>query len=100
MIAAKDYKNVALKYAEDIVSGKEIAGAEVVLACQRFLDDLKRDDIELRMRDPNAVISIMEGFFVHQQGEDMNGEPLLGKPFILQPWQVFVPDHQSRRRPR
>ena len=90
MIKAKDYKSIALGYAEDIVSGKEVAGAEVVLACQRFLDDLKRDDIELRMRDPNAVISIMEGFFVHQQGEDMNGEPLLGKPFILQPWQVFV----------
>lgn len=89
MIKAKDYKADAVKWAEDVTSGKITAGAEVVLACERFLADLKRDDIELRMRDPNAVISIMEGFFVHQQGEDMQGNPLLGKPFLLQPWQIF-----------
>lgn len=87
---AKDYIWEAVKFAEDVISGEKIAGAEVVQACQRFLDDLKRDDLEMRPRDPNAVCSIIEGFFVHQQGEDMKGEPLLGKPFILQPWQVFV----------
>lgn len=87
---AKDYFKTAKQYANDVVSGKKIAGKEIVMACQRFLDDLKRTDIEMRKRDPNAVCSIIEGFFVHQQGEDMHGEPLLGKPFILQPWQVFA----------
>ena len=86
----KDYFKTAKQYANDVVSGKKIAGKEIVMACQRFLDDLKRDDLEFRPRDPNAVCSIIEGFFVHQQGEDMHGEPLLGKPFILQPWQVFA----------
>lgn len=86
---AKDYCGAAKQYALEVVSGKKIAGAEIVMACQRFLDDLKREDIELRSRDPNAVCSIMEGFFVHQQGEDMHGRPLLGTPFKLQPWQVF-----------
>lgn len=86
---AKDYIGTAKQYALDVVSGEKIAGAEVVLACQRFLDDLEREDIELRPRDPNTVLSIMEGFFVHQQGEDMNGKPLLGEPFLLQPWQIF-----------
>lgn len=86
----KDYFKTAVKFAEDVTSGKKIAGKEIVMACQRFLDDLKRTDIEMRKRDPNAVCSIIEGFFVHQQGEDMHGEPLLGKPFILQPWQVFA----------
>lgn len=89
MIQAKDYLEIAKQYAIEITSGNKIAGREIVQACQRFLDDLKRDDIELRPRDPNIVCSIMEGFFVHQQGEDMHGKPLLGKPFILQPWQVF-----------
>lgn len=89
MIKAKDYCGIAKDYAHDVVSGKKIAGEEIVMACQRFLNDLERDDIELRARDPNAVCSIMEGFFVHQQGEDMHGNPLLGKPFILQPWQIF-----------
>ena len=86
---AKDYTGTAKQYALDVVEGKKIAGAEVVLACQRFLDDLKRDDIELKPRDPNAVLSIMEGFFVHQQGEDIHGRPLLGQPFLLEPWQIF-----------
>lgn len=86
----KDYFKTAVEFAEDVTSGKKIAGKEIVMACQRFLDDLKRTDIEMRKRDPNAVCSIIEGFFVHQQGEDMHGEPLLGKPFILQPWQVFA----------
>lgn len=86
----KDYFKTAKQYANDVVSGKKIAGKEIVMACQRFLNDLKRDDIEFRPRNPNAVCSIIEGFFVHQQGEDMHGEPLLGKPFILQPWQIFV----------
>lgn len=27
---------------------------------------------------------------VHAQGEDIDGNPLLGMPFILQPWQVFI----------
>ena len=27
---------------------------------------------------------------VHSKGEDINGEPLLGKPFLLEPWQVFI----------
>ena len=85
----KDYFKTAKQYANDVVSGKKIAGKEIVMACQRFLNDLKRDDLEFRPRDPNAVCSIIEGFFVHQQGEDMHGEPLLGKPFILQPWQIF-----------
>lgn len=86
----RDYRGIAVQYAEAVVSGDKIAGAEVVMACRRFLDDLERKDIELRMRDPNAVIAIIEGFFVHQQGEDMQGRPLLGQPFILQPWQIFV----------
>ena len=86
---AKDYIKTAKRFANDVVNGKRVAGAEVVMACQRFLDDLEREDIELRSRDPNAVLSIMEGFFVHQQGEDMNGRPLLGQPFVLEPWQVF-----------
>lgn len=87
---AKDYIKIATQYAEDVASGKRIEGAEVVMACRRYLADLERDDIELRPRDPNAACAIMEGFFVNAQGEDMNGMPLLGTPFTLQPWEVFA----------
>lgn len=87
---AKDYIKIATEYAEEVASGKRIEGAEVVMACKRYLADLERDDIELRPRDPNAACAIMEGFFVNAQGEDMNGMPLLGTPFMLQPWEIFA----------
>lgn len=84
------YFDVALQYAEDVASGKKLAGNEVVLACKRFLDDMKREDIELRTRQPDLVISIIEKTMVHKQGEAIDGTPLLGKPFLLLPWQIFV----------
>lgn len=80
----------AVKYAEEVTSGKKVAGAEVVAACQRFLDDLKRDDLELRTRDPDIAIAIIETTLVHAQGEDMEGQPLLGRPFLLEPFQIFI----------
>ncbi len=86
----KSYKSVALKYARDVVNRKKIAGKQVVEACQRFLDDLKRDDLELRTHEPDAVIGLIEGLMIHKQGEDISGKPLAGTPLLLQPWQVFV----------
>lgn len=87
---AKDYVKIANEYADDVISGKLVAGAEIVLACKRYKADLERDDIELRPREPNAACSIMEGFFVHAQGEDMKGRPLMGEAFILQRWEIFA----------
>lgn len=86
----RTYKDIADGYAQSVVDGESIAGADVVAACQRYLDDLKRDDLELRTHDPDMVINIMQGTLVHAQGEDMEGHPLLGTPFLLQPWQIFV----------
>lgn len=86
----KTYKPIADEYATSVVSGEIIAGTEVVDACKRYLADLKRTDIEMRTHDPDLVINIMQGTLVHAQGEDMQGEPLLGRPFDLQPWQIFV----------
>ncbi len=84
------FKEVAVKYADDVVSGKIVAGKEIIAACERFQQDLGRDDLELRENDPDLAINIMQTTLVHAQGEDLDGRPLLGKPFILQPWQVFV----------
>ena len=90
MAKAKRFKDVCIDWAKDCVSGKNIVGKEVEQACQRFLDDLKRDDIELRTKDPDMCINIIQNTLVHQQGEDIQGEPLMGKPFLLEPWQIFV----------
>ena len=84
------YKDVAIAYANDVVSGKIIAGQDRINACQRFLNDLERDDLELRDLQPNSAISLIEAIFVHKQGETMSGESLMGKPFKLEPWQIFI----------
>lgn len=86
---AKQYKKIALKYAEDVVGGKIIQGKEVVLACKRFLDDINSKEFTLNTKEPDFVINVIEKIFVHSQGEDMDGHSLRGKPLLLQPWQIF-----------
>lgn len=87
---AKSYKQVTIQYAEEVVSGKKIAGKEIVMACQRFLDDLKRDEFELHTLEPDGVIGIIEKIMIHKQGEAMDGKSLTNKPLLLQPWQIFI----------
>lgn len=81
---------IAIRYAKDVIDGVKIAGEEIVAACRRFLDDLKREDLEYREEQPDACVSIIETFFVHRVGEALDGSPLLGKRFTLEPWQIFI----------
>ena len=87
---AKSFKKVADKFADDVISGKKVAGKEIILACERYKKDLQREDLELRTNDPDFCINIIQNLLVHQQGEDLDGNPLQGKPLILQPWQIFI----------
>lgn len=87
-MATKRFKQIAVQYAQDVVDGKIIAGNNA-LECKRFLDDLKRDDLELHTKEPDLVCNIIERFMVHKQGESIDGEPLMNKPMLLQPWQIF-----------
>lgn len=81
---------VALEYAESIVAGKKVGCQENRQAAQRFINDLKRDDLEFRQDQFDFVIGLIEGTVAHQQGENLDGVPLKGTPLILQPWQKFV----------
>ena len=84
----KDYKGIALDYAHGVVNGDILAGKEIILACQRFLDDMERFD--LHTKEPDFVCGIIEKLMVHKQGETLDGQPLTNTPFILLPWQVFI----------
>ena len=86
----KTYTQNTIQYCKDIVSGKKIAGKNMVEACQRFLDDMKRDDLEYNSEKPDLLINVIEKFIIHRQGEGMNGESLVGQPLVLQPWQIFI----------
>ena len=80
---------MALAYVNSVLTGKRNAGADEIAACRRFLADCERPDLELRTKDPDFVIGIIERTMVHRQGETLDGTPLAGKPFLLQPWQIF-----------
>lgn len=85
-----DNFKVALEYAQSVVSGKKIACTEIKQAAQRFINDLKRDDLDFKQDQFDFVIGLIEGTIAHQQGEDLQGNPLTGKSMILQPWQKFI----------
>lgn len=87
---ARSYKRTAIDYARAVASGEKIAGAEIVAAARRFLDDLDDPAFELHTREPDFVINVIERTMKHKQGEAIDGTPLVGKPIILEPWQVFI----------
>lgn len=79
-----------LQYVDDVLSGRKVAGKEIIQACERFRRYLENPAYELRHRDPEFVIEIIEKTFVHDQGERLDGSPLKGEPFLLEPWQKFI----------
>ena len=86
----KSYKEEVDQYVRDVLADNIIAGDEIKDACWRYQNDLDRDDLELRCREPDIAINIMQTTLVHAQGEDLQGRPLLGRPFLLEPWQMFI----------
>jgi phage terminase large subunit-like protein len=81
-----EHKNfdTVLQYAKDIVNGKKIACKELIQSAQRFLDDLQDDRYEIRYKDAEFCIGIIEKTFVHIKGTAK------GKPYILEDWQKFI----------
>lgn len=83
------YFRIVYDYAYAQAHGRQIRGNNR-RECKRFLSDLKRDDIELRTKDPDFVIKVTQGFMVHKQGEALDGTPLMNSPFLLEPFQMFI----------
>ena len=84
-----NYKTV-MEYVDSILSGRKIACPELVQACERFKRDLENPEYDFRPKDAEFVIRIIETTFVHQQGEMLDGTPLRGKPFVLEPFHKFI----------
>ena len=79
-----------LQYAEGIRDGKIIANKERHQAVERFFRDLENPAYEIRHDAPEFCIRIIEKTLCHQQGEALDGTPLRGKPFLLEPFQKFI----------
>lgn len=77
----------AKQYAEDVIAGRIPVGKYVRLACQRFLDDLAREDWPYEFREDLAdrAVRFME-LMPHVKGKWASK----GERLILQPWQCFT----------
>lgn len=84
------FYDIAVKYAEDIISGALIANTERIQAAERFLADIKNPDYWIDRKSADFCINIIENTLCHQQGERIDGTELRGTPFKLEPFQIFI----------
>lgn len=78
-----------MEYANSIIEGRKKACKEIKQGCDRFINDLKNLDYDFNPKDAEFVIGIIETTFVHAQGEMLDGTPLRGTPFLLEPFHKF-----------
>lgn len=83
------YAADVVEYVESIVEGRKVACRDLVFACERFARMCEDPAYEVRTRDADFVIGIIEGTFKHRQGQDLAGRPIRGKAFLLEPWEKF-----------
>ncbi len=88
MIKGK-YAAEVLAYAQGVANGSVVAGKDRILGCKRFLATIDDGEYEVKTRDADFVIGIIELTFKHRQGENLASEPMRGKPFLLEPWEKF-----------
>lgn len=86
---AKHLKEV-MEYAESVRDGTKLACIETKQCVERFFRDLENPEYELDPKGPEFCIGIIERLLCHQQGERLDGTPLSGEPFILQPYHDFI----------
>lgn len=70
-------------YVEDVLNGKIVVGELIKLACQRFKDDLQREDIYFNESVVDKAINFI-GTLKHFMGKSS------GKHFQLEDWQQFI----------
>lgn len=86
---AKNWPAV-LEYAESIRDGRKIACTELRQGVERFLNDLDNAEYDFDSTWPEFCIGIIEKTLCHQQGEKLDGTPLRGTPFLLEPYHKFI----------
>ena len=86
---AAPHELIVRQYAEATAEDPN-ACLDVRAACTRYLRDLEDPRWEFRTEMAEFVINAIQTLFCHQQGEDLYGRPLRGKPLLLQPFQMFI----------
>ena len=88
MTKAPHYEQVR-RWAEDRIEDP-YACPEIRQAAARYVSDLDTGPWDFRPALAEFAVEVIEGTIVHQQGEDMAGRSMRGRPFALQPWQLFA----------
>lgn len=81
---------IVQEYAESIRDGRKVACNELRQAVERFFADIESDEYDFETKGPEFCIQIIEKTLCHQQGEKLDGTPLRGKPFLLEPFHKFI----------
>jgi len=79
--------SIPFQYANDVLSGKVVAGKYVILAVKRFfkwIEDSEADGYTLNHSYGMDIIEFFETYLIHTKGKTA------GKPFILSPFQQFT----------
>lgn len=88
-VKGKNWPTV-IEYAESIRDGRKAACRELRQAIDRFFSDLDNPQYWMDARAPEFCIQIIEKTICHQQGERLDGTPLRGTPFLLEPFHKFI----------
>lgn len=83
------YGAEVMAYVNGMIDGSIPANEDRILGAKRFVEMVSSGRYDLRYRDADLVIGLIEAMFRHRKGETLDGTPLAGKPFILEPWQKF-----------
>ena len=76
-------------YVDGILCGTIIANRDRILAAQRFKRMITAGVYDVRPKDADFVIGIIESMLAHRQGEKLDGSPLRGTALYLEPWEKF-----------
>lgn len=88
-VKGKNWTDV-INYAKSIREGEKVACKELQQAVERFFQDLENPDYWMDSKAPEFCIQIIEKTLCHQQGEKLDGTPLRGTQFNLEPYQKFI----------
>ena len=84
-----EHEAIVQAYAEATASDPN-ACLDIQAACRRYLDDRKSGRWDFRTDMAEFVILAIQSLFCHQQGEDLHGRPIRGRPLVLEPFQMFI----------
>lgn len=84
------YQDTVDEYVNSIASGKKLACKYLKKAVNRYQKDLNNPSYDFHTDEADFVIAIIEATFCHKQGERLDGTPLTGKPFVLEPFHKFI----------